>query len=79
MGLAKELWEKLKNPRKPGVKPNLPGARYSKHQASKSGYRHQGHKNGKVKGDGLTNHERVIAGRAKRQGLTPEQYRALCI
>lgn len=55
------------------TEPNIQG----KHQASKPGFLHSVKKVASKKraGDGLTNHERVVAGRAKRMGITVEEYR----
>jgi hypothetical protein len=55
------------------TEPNIQG----KHEASKPGFIHSIKKvaNKKRSGDGLTNHERVVAGRAKRLGISVEEYR----
>lgn len=52
----------------------------SKHGASKTGFDHQDQKRAaKVlkPGYGTTNHERVIAGRARRMGISVKEYRRL--
>jgi hypothetical protein len=56
---------------------NIAPARYSKHQGSKRGYKHTrkaSNRNGREILD-MTNHERVVFGRATRMGITVEEYK----
>lgn len=46
----------------------------SKHQASKRGYSHQATNRVKRRGPVLTQHQRVVNGRAKRLGLSIVEY-----
>jgi len=89
--MPKELWEKIKEAnRKPReivyakdangkdivFEPKPGKTVISKHQGSKRGQEHTPkYRQDSKRGDGLTNHERVIKDRAKKQGISVAEYK----
>jgi hypothetical protein len=56
------------------IGPRLPHTHFSNHQASKKGYRHVANPVRKPDGTDLTQHQRVTMLRAKRLGISYEEY-----